>query len=323
MKSNKEKYKHLNDEAKKFLLYELKRRGHTESELNRCIEEMNILYDEGELFIIMYLFMFKKNNKSTKYLFSGMVNNLLILYKLGINRVDPIKYNLSQELCKMISWAVGFINGSYTEFLNYLEEVVQIETVISDYGLGKYLIIPNSNNLKDSELQAIRNHEAIEKDYVFIWLEDIPNFINNVFESSVFERHVEKLLKPKDFDDYIKIMSLNHATNTWPFEQYKLFRKGIVNIKNLISNREDIYDYLIERGIEKKLAAKISTFIGTEKHYMTKYSKEWDNYRNIMIENNCEEWFVDVCTNLKYLPGRGQAISELLFRLDEKNILNK
>ena len=38
-----------------------------------------------------------------------------------------------------------------------------------------------------------------------------------------------------------------------------------------------------------------------------------------MIEHGCDDMFIDVLSKILYIFGRGQAVSECLFALDERN----
>ena len=95
-----EKYKSLNDKAKEYLVIELKKKTGDNEVLDRCYKEINTLYDDGLLFIVQYLYMYKQCNVEVDYYFRGMVNNLLLLFILGLSQVNPLKYNLPFELCE-------------------------------------------------------------------------------------------------------------------------------------------------------------------------------------------------------------------------------
>lgn len=90
------KYIELNEKSKKYLLDELRQIENDKSKLTRCYKEIDVLYDNRVLPIIRHLYIYKKNN-NVKYFFQGTINNLLVLYILGLNNVDPIKYDLHMK----------------------------------------------------------------------------------------------------------------------------------------------------------------------------------------------------------------------------------
>ena len=89
-------YDEYNFDAKNYLLKELNKIFYKKYDdknlLKRCYKELNLLYENDVLFITEYLYKFKKEKKDVSYYFNGMVNNLFVLYVLGLNVVNPIKY---------------------------------------------------------------------------------------------------------------------------------------------------------------------------------------------------------------------------------------
>lgn len=61
----------------------------------------------------------------------------------------------------------------------------------------------------------------------------------------------------KTIDDSVKVISLSHGTSVWKDNQDELFKDGKINIYNIISNREDVYEYLIQHSIEHDIAIDI------------------------------------------------------------------
>lgn len=61
----------------------------------------------------------------------------------------------------------------------------------------------------------------------------------------------------KTIDVFVKVISLSHGTRVWKDNQDELFKDGKINIYNIISNREDVYEYLIQHSIEHDIAIDI------------------------------------------------------------------
>ena len=116
------KYEELNDDAREYFLLLLDKIFKDNELLKRCKTEVNILHDKGFLFIIEYLYRYKMNNKDVEYHFGGTINNLFLLYVLGISKVNPIEYNLPYELFTDRTLNIDFINDTYLSFLDYFEE---------------------------------------------------------------------------------------------------------------------------------------------------------------------------------------------------------
>ena len=75
-------------------------------------------------------------------------------------------------------------------------------------------------------------------------------------------------------------------------------------------NAQQIID--IDKAIE------ITNFIGSGK-YQGDFLEEWLKYRKIMDKNHCDLWFYKICSEIRWLPSRGRAISDCLYALDKNN----
>ena len=40
--------------------------------------------------------------------------------------------------------------------------------------------------------------------------------------------------------------------------------------------------------------------------------KKWNYYKEVMNENKCDDWVIDVCSNIIFLPERSMAIEEYM-----------
>ncbi len=335
-------YNELNFDSKNYLLKELNKifykKYNDKNLLKRCYSEINLLYENDVLFIIEYLYKFKKEKKDVSYYFKGMINNLFVLYVLGLNVVNPIKYNLSYELYFDETLDVYLNNFDTYDFINYLIKnnngfhIVKGKTNPGINEDNNYLLIPYG--CKDDEILFKFNHESIMEivedynKYKFTYLTiklsnkyflsgydkvDLINCINTQDEIKIFDT-----IKPKSLEDYIKVKNIAHSVKCWKNNQDILFNSNKLNINNLITSRDDIYDYLIKHNIDKVVAIDIIKIIC---RHNAKTSYIWKEYLKIMKDNSCEEVFIKVITNLISIHGRGEAISECLFVLDKNNYL--
>ena len=116
-----EKYRALNDNAKERMLSDLKLITNDKRVLERCKQEIEILYDRGQLFLIQYLFLYREIFSKVNYRFNGFENNLLVLYVLGMSKVNPLEYNLPYEVFEEshdLTLYVEFINEIPDNFVN-------------------------------------------------------------------------------------------------------------------------------------------------------------------------------------------------------------
>ena len=337
-----EQYLNLNNNSREYFLTLLNNEIKDKHTLERCEKEIDLLYNKGLLFIIELLHKYKKNEKSVSFHFKGMANNLLLLYALGISKVDPIKYILQYELFTDKTLRIDFINGCSLDFVSSMNQYNQDFKIVKGsfepsnvYEINEledkhYLFIPSyvqPNNMtfrlnEFNQFETIEDYHTFKDKYIIIRLDDKTliqgNEVNLKYAmKTTFEKEISSSLKPKTIDDYAKIISLAHGTHVWKKNQEELFKQGKINIHNIISNCEDIYEYLINHSIEHDVAIEIVKQLS--KSRINRSNELWQKYLNIMKEHNCDDMFINVLSKMLYIFGRGQAISECLFALDEVN----
>jgi len=340
------KYKNLNLRAKEYFLNELEKKSSLKRMnkyiLNRCYKEIDILYDKGLLFIIEYLHKFKKF-KNVHYYFSGSTNNLLLLYILKLNDVNPIKYNLPHELFKEKNIKIE-LNEFFYEFLTYLNTLKNFRIIAGNFEKedieeinkleeGHYLLIPTGYSLddmlftlnNDGIFETVDDYRIYKKDFITIKITkkslltqfkkiEVKNVINNQFENEISD-----ILKPKTIDHYVKIKSLAHGANVWKNNQDEIFKCG--DIDKVIANREDVYEYLLSHSIDKEIALQILKFLSID--YRKKYLNIWHEYIDLMKKHKCGDTFINIIKKINYISTRGQAVSECLFVLNKNNYINE
>ncbi len=338
----KEKYKVLNDDAYQKVKKVIEQKAKDKDKLEQCYKELDILYNKSILFLIYHLYLFIKDYK-IKLFFKGRINNLLILYVLGLNNINPTKYNLSSELYYDNYLSLDLIGESSLMLFWYLEKQIpdfrifeggfketkyeQLNELLSDH----YLIVPyievgnqrkefTLKRTKYGVLKTIEDYRDYTKHYIIIRIGERDCILDkgvysykNVINDEFFV-DLEKKLKPKTIEEYAKIVALGHGARVWNDNQDKLFEQGKINIKNVIATREDIYEYLLERNIDQDTAISIIKFIHNKKDKEKK--KE---YIEIMKKHNCEQQFISVIMKMKFVFGRGQALAECLFYSNKEN----
>lgn len=355
-----EKYEHLNIDAKIYLFDELKERFfHKYKNLDlfaRCNKELDLLYDKGLLFLIEIFYKYKEDRSDfpISYHFRGTINNLLLLYVLGITDVDPIKYNLPYELFSDNTICVDLIQAIPLDFLLYVgtnycdkvklvygnhnpEDIEEVNAFVDNH----YLLIPflgykdskDCHVLQDISLSlnedlilgTVDDYRKYKDEFLTIRIDEkqpISEYkvkgLENVLTNEL-EKEIAEILQPKTIRDYIKIKSIGHGTDVWNYNQDVLVDDGKITLDNLIATREDILEYLLDHSIEKDMALEIFNFI--RKGRPKEEPKKWDEYVSIMKEHNCDDMFIDIFSKILFIFGRGQAVSECLFALDENNYM--
>lgn len=122
----------------------------------------------------------------------------------------------------------------------------------------------------------------------------IPEFGTN------FVKEMLLITRPKNFSDLIRISGLSHGTNVWNDNAKNLIQESGLEISDVISCRDDIMVFLLEKGIPSKISFKIMEDVRKGKG-LTK------EYKDILKQNNIPEWYINSCEKIAYLFPKAHA----------------
>ena len=163
----------------------------------------------------------------------------------------------------------------------------------------------------DSPTIAKMYEDALGIDYSKIPLND-EKVINTFFRektnngiSEFLTPFVEGMLaqiKPKNFEDLVRISGLSHGTNVWFGNAKTLIENGEKTIEEVIACRDDIMLDLMSKGIPEDIAYKI-----TDKVRKGKGIDE--EYIPLLKEHGVEDWYIQSCNKIKYLFPKAHAVA--------------
>jgi len=120
-----------------------------------------------------------------------------------------------------------------------------------------------------------------------------------------FVRQMLDDTKPSRFADLVRISGFSHGTDVWLNNAQEYIRTGVATMKDAISTRDDIMNYLIHKGLPNSNAFKIMENVRKGKGL-----NEADMV--MMRENEVPEWYIDSCNKIKYMFPRAHAVAYVM-----------
>ncbi len=151
-----------------------------------------------------------------------------------------------------------------------------------------------------SIFNGIEALNVIDKDYRFKHgTYAIPEF------GTGFTRQMLDDIKPQRFADLVRISGFSHGTDVWLNNAQDYIRSGIASMREVISTRDDIMNYLILKGIENKTSFQIMEDV--RKNRPLKEAQ-----LQVMKEHGVPDWYIDSCVKIQYMFPRAHAVAYVM-----------
>lgn len=126
----------------------------------------------------------------------------------------------------------------------------------------------------------------------------IPEFGTN------FVQGILRVVRPKTFDELVRISGLAHGTNVWQNNAEILFKEGKTRaLKELICARDDVMLYLIDKGLDKFTSFKIMETVRKKNKFLS------DAQKKDMKQHKIPGYIIDSCDKIQYLFPKAHAVA--------------
>lgn len=122
-----------------------------------------------------------------------------------------------------------------------------------------------------------------------------------------FVRGMVRDTKPTTFGELVSISGLSHGTDVWLGNAQLLVESGL-KLGDCICCRDDIMNYLLNKGVQPKLSFTIMEAVRKGKGL----KPEWEE---AMKAQNVPDWYIDSCKKIKYMFPKAHAVAYVMMAM--------
>lgn len=267
----------------------------------KIAKELEIIKAQGSAsaYIIFKEMLDATEVRPNDFVIRGTVASTVVAYVLGFSDIDPI--NSDPALYDDFYYGLDGKRG--VSFELYAPEPVckKINRYFKNY--------PGDEKVKRKKCYDIPDWwfigEYDEKDpFGTFYINVIPESEVKVIPALI-SGDVYNICRPKTMTEYVKCYGFTHSTGAWEDNAENLLTNGEVPFEDLIGNREDVYEFLLRRGINNEMAFEITEYVRKGRAYGMKWKPDM---KSAMTDANVPEWFIGSCEKIRYLFPRAHAI---------------
>lgn len=195
-------------------------------------------------------------------------------------------HSIDQNLLKL-----DILGHDVPSIIRHLQDMTGLDPIndvpLKDEKVNSIFLNADALNIKDPEYRFVHGSFGI------------PEF------GTKFTRQMLDDTQPSRFGDLVRISGFSHGTDVWINNAQEFIKSGVTTIKDAISTRDDIMNYLILKGVPKKQAFTIMEKVRKGKGVT-------DEEAQLMSDNNVPEWYIESCRRIKYMFPRAHAVAYVM-----------
>ncbi len=236
--------------------------------------------------------------KSGDYYPMGALASSIVSYLLDFSDIDPLNsdlrlysefcYGLEGERVPEIELRVtpDIYRGLIRYFDSYSGDAHLLYRHFTDGMLfGVRILDPQIKKIPDRD-NDLR--------FSFLKIRTGKKHKRNITKGKVFDR-----VNPQTFSEQVRCLGLSHnAKWAWKKNAKQLYTSGEIAFDQLIAHREDIYEYMMDHGIDKEYAYKIAEYVRKGRAHRNGWNPE---LLEVMLKAKIPLWYMESCSKINYL----------------------